>query len=80
VEPRGLSSRLTMLLYPLTRRSPDYALAGSACGLLAPLLAYALLRPGRRTLAIGALVLGACAGLSGIVFAGSMLWSSSGGV
>jgi hypothetical protein len=27
VEPRGLSSRLTMLLYPLTRRSPDHALA-----------------------------------------------------
>jgi hypothetical protein len=26
VEPRGLSSRLTMLLYPLTRRSPDHAL------------------------------------------------------
>ena len=52
-------------------------LAGSARGLLAPLLAYALLRPRRRTLAIGALVLGACAGLSSIVFAGSMLWSSS---
>jgi hypothetical protein len=34
-------------------------LAGSTCGLLAPLLAYALLRPRRRTLAIGALVLGA---------------------
>jgi hypothetical protein len=34
-------------------------LAGSACGLLAPLLAYDLLRPRRRTLAIGALVLGA---------------------
>jgi hypothetical protein len=27
VEPRGLSLRLTMLLYPLTRRSPDHALA-----------------------------------------------------
>ena len=54
-------------------------LAGSACGLLA-LLAYALLRPRRRTLAIAALVLGACAGLSSIVFAGSTLWSSSGGV
>ena len=26
MEPRGLSSRLTMLLYPLTRRSPDHAL------------------------------------------------------
>jgi hypothetical protein len=26
VEPRGLSSRLTMLLYPLTTRSPDHAL------------------------------------------------------
>jgi hypothetical protein len=26
VEPRGLSSRLTMVLYPLTRRSPDHAL------------------------------------------------------
>jgi hypothetical protein len=29
VEPRGLSSRLTMLLYPLTRRSPDHALGTS---------------------------------------------------
>ena len=28
MEPRGLSSRLTMLLYPLTRRSPDHALDG----------------------------------------------------
>jgi hypothetical protein len=26
VEPRGLSPRLTMLLYPLTRRSPDHAI------------------------------------------------------
>jgi len=26
VEPRGLSSRLTMVLYPLTRMSPDHAL------------------------------------------------------
>ena len=29
MEPRGLSSRLTMLLYPLTRRSPDHALGGT---------------------------------------------------
>jgi hypothetical protein len=35
VEPRGLSSRLTMLLYPLTRRSPDHAL-GNALGGPAP--------------------------------------------
>ena len=26
MEPRGLSSRLTMVLYPLTRMSPDHAL------------------------------------------------------
>jgi hypothetical protein len=34
VEPRGLSSRLTMVLYPLTRRSPDHALGSFFVGLL----------------------------------------------
>ena len=29
MEPRGLSSRLTMVLYPLTRMSPDHALGRS---------------------------------------------------
>ena len=33
MEPRGLSSRLTTLLYPLTRRSPDHAL-GALWGLV----------------------------------------------
>jgi Ribosomal protein L11 methyltransferase (PrmA) len=51
-------------------------LAGSACGLLAP-LAYALLRPRRQGLARRGLALGACAWLSSLALVGGMLWSST---
>jgi len=51
------------------------ALAGSTCGLLAP-LAYILLLPRRQALARRMLALGAFAALSSLIFVGGMLWSS----
>src|SRR5215213_3308709 len=51
------------------------ALAGSTCGLLAP-LAYMLTRQRWRVFASRVLALGAYAWLSSLVFVGGMFWSS----
>jgi ubiquinone/menaquinone biosynthesis C-methylase UbiE len=50
-------------------------IAGLTCGLVGS-LSYAMLGPRQRTLAKRALALCTCVGLSSLVFAGGMLWSS----
>ena len=56
MEPRGLSSRLTMLLYPLTRRSPDHALGSPVAAVLGLLVeSVGVLALGLVTMAVGEL-------------------------